>query len=109
MSTATDTIVAPATPFGYGGIAVIRLSGPSSKNIARAITFLSDGKKPSFKPRQSTHVLIAEKSGKTFDEGLITFFKSPNSYTGLLFYVQLLGYRDMKFQKNLPRYKNLVT
>ena len=82
MSTATDTIVAPATPFGYGGIAVIRLSGPSSKNIARAITFLSDGKKPSFKPRQSTHVLIAEKSAKTFDEGLITFFRSPSSYTG---------------------------
>jgi len=44
MSTATDTIVAPATPFGYGGIAVIRLSGPSSKNIARAITFLSGEK-----------------------------------------------------------------
>ena len=82
MSTTTDTIVAPATPFGYGGIAVIRLSGPSSKNIARAITFLSDGKKLTFKPRQSTHVLVAEKSGKTFDEGLITFFKSPNSYTG---------------------------
>ena len=82
MSTATDTIVAPATPFGYGGIAVIRLSGPFSKNIARAITFLSDGKKTSFKPRQSTHVLISEKSGETFDEGLITFFKSPNSYTG---------------------------
>ena len=82
MSTATDTIVAPATPFGYGGIAVIRLSGPSSKNIARAITFLSGEKKPPFKPRQATHVLIAEKNGKTFDEGLITFFKSPNSYTG---------------------------
>ena len=82
MSTATDTIVAPATPFGYGGIAVIRLSGPSSKNIARAITFLSGEKKPPFKPRQATHVLIVEKNGKTFDEGLITFFKSPNSYTG---------------------------
>ena len=82
MSTATDTIVAPATPFGYGGIAVIRLSGPSSKNIARAITFLSGEKKSPFKPRQATHVLIAEKNGKTFDEGLITFFKSPTSYTG---------------------------
>ncbi len=82
MSTATDTIVAPATPFGYGGIAVIRLSGPSSKNIARAITFLSDGKKSPFKHRQSTRILIAEKDGETFDEGLITFFKSPSSYTG---------------------------
>ena len=82
MSIATDTIVAPATPFGFGGISVIRLSGPFSKNIARTITLFPGGKKTSFKPRHSTRALIIEKNGETFDEGLITFFKSPNSYTG---------------------------
>ena len=29
----SDTIVAPATPHGIGGIAVVRLSGPQSLSI----------------------------------------------------------------------------
>lgn len=82
MNTPADTIVAPATPFGFGGISVVRLSGPFSEKIVYTITSLPNGKKPLFKPRQSTHTLLVEKNGATFDDGLITFFKSPSSYTG---------------------------
>ena len=82
MNTLADTIVAPATPFGFGGISVVRLSGPFSEKIVYTITSLPNGKKPLFKPRQSTHTLLVEKNGATFDDGLITFFKSPGSYTG---------------------------
>ena len=32
-----DTIVAVATPHGFGGISVVRISGPGSKNIIRKI------------------------------------------------------------------------
>ena len=82
MGITADTIVAPATPSGYGGISVVRISGSSTKKIAKAISLLPNGQKPSYKPQHTTRALIIEKSGKTFDDGLITFYKSPNSYTG---------------------------
>ena len=82
MGITADTIVAPATPSGYGGISVVRISGSSTKKIAKAISLLPNGQKPDYKPQYTTRALIIEKSGKTFDDGLITFYKSPNSYTG---------------------------
>ena len=33
-----DTIVAQSTPYGYGGIAVVRLSGPDSVKILKKIS-----------------------------------------------------------------------
>jgi tRNA modification GTPase len=74
------TIVALATPIGRSGIGVIRLSGPDSLNIARRL--LRDD---SFTPEPRTAHLkqIYDESGtQVIDRGLVTYFRSPHSFTG---------------------------
>ena len=75
------TIVAIATPPGYGGIGVIRLSGDDSLTLLRR---LLDTEKPqSFIPRHvSFHQLIHPETQQTIDDALITYFQAPHSYTG---------------------------
>ncbi len=75
MNTAT-TIVAPATPHGIGGIAVIRISGPQSRNIALKLC----GK--TLMNRVATHIIINDLRGAPIDRGVATFFSNPASYTG---------------------------
>ena len=77
----SDTIVAPATPYGIGGIAVVRLSGPQSLFIAhKLINYNSLGIE--LTPRFATLVNLQEANGSAIDESLLTFFEAPNSYTG---------------------------
>ena len=71
-----DTIVAPATPPGYGGVSLIRISGPHSKSIAKKITGLN-----SLENRRSTFTAIQDRAVK-IDDVLVSFFKNPFSYTG---------------------------
>lgn len=74
----TDTIFAPATPAGRGGIAVLRISGPSTKAALRALTGRS-----TFKPRTATLVAISDPDDReTLDRGLALWFPAPASYTG---------------------------
>ena len=72
----TDTIVASATPAGRGGIAVVRLSGPLVKKIAKTLL----KKFPT--PRYATCSLFLDSAGQTIDEGIALFFPSPHSFTG---------------------------
>jgi len=75
-----NTIVALATPTGRSGIGVIRLSGGDALGISQKL--ISDA---AFVPNPRTaHLkqLIDPKMGETIDEALITYFKSPNSFTG---------------------------
>jgi tRNA modification GTPase len=77
---AADTIVALSTPPGRSGIGVIRLSGESALALTRSL--LSD---PSFNPEPNRVVLKAVVDPDTreiIDRALVTFFKSPHSYTG---------------------------
>jgi tRNA modification GTPase len=73
MFSPDDTIVAIATPPGRGGIGVVRISGPSSDDIARAVLNRSE-------PLQSRHATFARMRGT--DEVIATRFASPHSYTG---------------------------
>ncbi len=76
-----STITAIATPQGYGGIGVIRISG--GKSLALTRNLLRDGDAVSFTPNQSTlHLVINPETGVTIDEVIITFFKAPHSFTG---------------------------
>jgi len=70
-----DTIAAVATPPGRGGIGIIRLSGPSAKNIAEQLCG---------KSLKSRHAGFASFStnGELIDEGLAIYFPAPNSFTG---------------------------
>jgi tRNA modification GTPase len=76
MPSPSDTIAAPATPAGTSAIAVLRISGPDTARIARAIA----GEVPA--PRQATRADYRDHSGQLVDDVLITFFQGPASYTG---------------------------
>lgn len=71
-----NTIVAPASPPGYGGVSLIRISGPKSKSIVKKITTLN-----SLENRLSLFTSIQSK-GEKIDDVLVCFYKNPNSYTG---------------------------
>src|SRR5215831_12640988 len=77
----SKTIAAIATPQGYGGIGVVRISGEQSTDLARRL--LRNGDRASFDPNQaSLHHLVNPETGAMIDEAIITFFKAPHSFTG---------------------------
>ena len=77
MFSSSDTIVAIATPPGRGGIGVVRLSGPSAREVA---TVLSERTAP-LEPRRATLTRV-RAAGGPIDRAVLTFFPAPYSYTG---------------------------
>ena len=73
----SDTIVAPATAPGRGGIGVVRLSGPGVPAIASAML---GGALP--EPRRATLATFRDGAGEALDSGLALYFPAPHSYTG---------------------------
>ena len=82
-STLEDTIVAPATPIGEGGIGIVRISGARALEISDKIFVSKDKKKPSGYETYSVHYgHITEGARKNIvDEVLLTVMKAPKSYT----------------------------
>ncbi len=76
----TDTIVALATPPGRSGIGVIRLSGARSLEIAR--TLIQDENLEPESHRVVLKNLRDPDTGEILDQALLTYFKSPHSFTG---------------------------
>jgi len=79
----SDTICAVATPPGMGAIAIVRISGKNSFEIALKCF---EPKKSKLSPEtiQSHHLYFGEivRNGKVLDEVLFSYFKAPHSYTG---------------------------
>lgn len=75
-----DTIVAIATPHGMGGIAVLRLSGEKSFQIASKI--IQPNIQNAEKKKLLYRNIISLKEGKLIDKCLVSLFKAPDSYTG---------------------------
>ncbi len=71
-----DTIVAPATAPGRGGIGIVRLSGPLTARIARQLL----GTLPA--PRYAHYGAFRDQHGEIMDSGLALYFPAPHSYTG---------------------------
>ena len=71
-----DTIAAIATPPGRGGIAVVRVSGPLTNDIAYRML----GSVPA--PRAATRARFTDRSGTGIDDGLALRFEAPRSFTG---------------------------
>ena len=71
-----DTIVAPATPAGRGGIGIVRISGPAVPAMTTAIV----GALPP--PRRARFVRFLDGSGEAIDAGLVLYFPAPGSFTG---------------------------
>lgn len=75
-----DTIVAISTPLGRSGIGVVRLSGENALEIGQKL--VSD-KNFSPEPRRATVRKIYDPlSLDVLDEAVLTFYKSPFSFTG---------------------------
>lgn len=77
-----DTIAAISTPPGRGGIGVVRLSGPASLEIATSIFQSRSQAQHNLPNRAHFGLIIDPAAGETVDEVILTFFKSPHSYTG---------------------------
>jgi len=71
-----DTIAAIATPPGRGGIAVVRVSGPATADIAHRLL----GRIPS--PRRAIRARFTDRAGVGIDDGLALRFEAPRSFTG---------------------------
>ena len=78
----SDTIAALATFPGNAGINIIRISGTNALNIALEI-FVDKNKeeKTELKPRYLHYGYIVDKDNKVIDEVLISYMKTPNTYT----------------------------
>lgn len=70
---------------GHGkcGVAVIRVSGPSTKSVLSQLTTTTDDRPFNFKPRYATLRKFHHPQTKhLIDEGLVLWFPAPNSFTG---------------------------
>jgi len=74
----SDTIVAPATPPGYGGVSIVRVSGGLSTRLVKQLC----KRKSLFSHREPTLSPVYVGSGEIIDNAIFTFFKGPRSYTG---------------------------
>lgn len=75
-----ETIVAISTPLGEGAIAVIRISGKNALECIRPI-FKSSQPMDEKVSHRAIHGWIVEGE-ETIDEVVLTYFRSPHSYTG---------------------------
>ncbi|MBF0509640.1 MAG: tRNA uridine-5-carboxymethylaminomethyl(34) synthesis GTPase MnmE, partial [Deltaproteobacteria bacterium] len=81
MPELADTIAAVATPFGRGGIGVVKVSGPLAESIARAI-FIPQNPTCSFTSHHLYYGHIKEPSSNSWlDEVMLTVMRAPLSYT----------------------------
>lgn len=76
MSRPADTIAALATPAGTAALAVLRISGPDTAGLARAVT----GRAPA--DRRARRADYRDRGGAVLDDVLVTFLAGPRSYTG---------------------------
>ena len=72
-----QTIAAIATSTAIGGIGIVRISGSEALEIVKKMTTLED-----LKPRHAYFSPFLDHDGVTIDEGVVLFYKGPNSFTG---------------------------
>ncbi|HEY9200232.1 MAG TPA: tRNA uridine-5-carboxymethylaminomethyl(34) synthesis GTPase MnmE [Gammaproteobacteria bacterium] len=72
----TDTIAAIATAPGRGGVGIVRVSGPQSRQIAEQIL-----QQPP-RVRRADYLSFVDKDKQVIDSGIALFFQKPNSFTG---------------------------
>ncbi len=79
-----DTVAAVSTPYGKGGVAVIRLSGDEAVAIAERVFCPADGRALSAHPaRTAVYGEVRHPgTGRVLDDALCTVFCAPRSFTG---------------------------
>ena len=76
-----ETICAISTPYGSGGIAVVRVSGSEAIGL---VDGLFRGRKALTDARSGTvhHGTFVQRDGEMIDEVLVSVFRAPHSFTG---------------------------
>lgn len=74
-ATDTDLICAIATPPGEGGVGIIRLSGPSARELAQSLVTVE-------LTARRAHYSRFIANDETLDDGIAIWFPGPNSFTG---------------------------
>ncbi len=72
----SDTIFAPASAPGRAGVAIIRISGPKTRQAFHEIAGIMPP------PRQSTLRILRDEAGAPIDQALCLYFEGPVSFTG---------------------------
>ena len=72
----SDTVVAPATPVGRSALAVVRVSGPGARGVARELLGTEE-----LEPRRAT-TRLARHRGRTVDRVVAVFWQGGDSPTG---------------------------
>ncbi|NPA51964.1 MAG: tRNA uridine-5-carboxymethylaminomethyl(34) synthesis GTPase MnmE [Aquificae bacterium] len=72
-----DTIVANVTPLVPSAVSIVRISGKKALDIGKTIS-----KKDNIEPRKVHFVRFYDQNENLIDEGLLIYFKAPNSFTG---------------------------
>lgn len=75
-----STIAAIASPPGVGAVALIRVSGPDAAEIASRI--FAGRPRTKWQPRSQHWGRLIGPDREGIDEGLLTFFPGPGSFTG---------------------------
>ncbi len=72
-----DTIAAPATAPGEGGIAIIRVSGPRAREMLSRLTT----HRGPFEDHRLTHCRALDENGEPLDECMAVMMAAPATYT----------------------------
>lgn len=80
MAEEQDTIAAPVTAPGQAGVAIVRLSGPKTRELIRQS--FNRAERVFSSPRSAVLGTILDGAGAPLDNGLCLFFPKPQSYTG---------------------------
>ncbi len=76
-----DTIVAPATPPGEGGVGIIRISGPDSLALLAKV-FRGKVNATAMQSHRLYHGHLLNRKSERVDEVLAVVMRAPRSYTG---------------------------
>lgn len=76
-----ETIVAPATPPGEGGVAIVRLSGPDAESLLVQV-FFGKTTPTRMESHRLYHGKLRHPDGHLLDEVLAVMMRAPHSYTG---------------------------
>jgi len=75
------TIAAIVSPPGTGGVSLLRLSGPRSREVAAGV-FRGSREPTEWEPRRQHYGRLVDPGGETVDDVLLTWFPAPRSFTG---------------------------
>ena len=77
-----STIVALATPYGSGGVAVLRISGSKALAVAQSVFKSHSSKRLADMPGYTGTLGHILDDGKLIDEAITYVYRAPKSYTG---------------------------